>query len=293
MNTEIRPGWQTTHALAGEAPEHLDEAIQETIKRRQSITRRTAAFLGVHPEKVCELLRNVWRTSKGQPPLTDREMFAGMSLISRYELDPIAREVYVTRNEKGQLLTIIGIDGWIKILDRTEGYDGFDQELGPPAADEQLTWVETKIYSTRRSHPAVYRAFSHEYAALGGFMAQKIPSHMLRLFSLRHAARLFTPIGGQVVTEEEARWMSLYDVEKATEPQAEPEAGVPSGSPMGAADLKERLKTRRQKKQPEPAPRAETVQPAETELVDFPQRDDQEIAQRMISNGPDDDYVPY
>ncbi len=207
--TEQRPLAATAEA------DGLDAVLRETEQRRKGIVRSVGALLGVEADKVCEMLRNVWTTSEGKSPLTNQEMFTGMSLIARYELDPIAREVYVTRDGNGRLLTIIGIDGWIKILDRTDHYDGFDQELGGTDPSKHIEWVETRIFSKTRKHPTVYRAFASEYQKLGGYMAKKIPSHMLRLFSLRHAARLFTPIGGNVVTEEEARWMQKSDEGKA------------------------------------------------------------------------------
>lgn len=203
MATATQQGRNGTTVTADR--EQLEEVIRETEARRKTIVGEAAKILMVPPSRVCELLRNVWRPSKGQPPLEDAEMFAGLSLISRYELDPIAKEVYVTRDGQGRLLTIIGIDGWIKILDRTDHYDGFEQEVHEEKG--HVTWIETKIYSTKRSHPAVYRAFAHEYAAIAGILKDKIPIHMLGIFSLRHAARRFVPIGGHVVTEEEAEFM--------------------------------------------------------------------------------------
>lgn len=192
----------------------MNEVI-EYVPRTQSIRATAAQFLGVPPDKACDLLRNVWQTSKGAAPLTDAEMFVGMSMIARFGLDPIAREIYVTRTSKG-LVTIIGIDGWIKILDRTDGYDGFEQALEFDEKGE-LLWCDTAIYSTRRGHATKYRAYAAEYRKVAGVVASSLPSHMLRIFSLRHAARLFTPIGGSVVTEEEARWMDAYG--NAPEPE--------------------------------------------------------------------------
>lgn len=212
-------------------PNILDAVIAQT--REQSIANKAASFLGVPPEKVCALLRNVWKTSKGQPDLTNDEMFIGMSLVARYDLDPIAREVYVTRSSKG-LMTIIGIDGYIKILDRTEGYDGFEQELGWSKNGEKVEWVETRIFSKTRSHPTTYRAFAKEYDRISGMVAKQLPWHMLRLFSLRHATRLFTPLGGAVMTEEEARWINEAKCDEPPapvsdglqpKPKAQPEQG--------------------------------------------------------------------
>ena len=188
----------------------LEESLKQTTDRVQSIRATAASFLGVPPDKACDMLRSVWKTSKGQPELTDNDMFMGMSLIARYGLDPIAKEVYVTRT-KGGLATIIGLDGWIKILDRTDHYDGFEVEFETDQKTGEVTSVETIIHSTKRSHPTRYKAFRKEYETQGGFVSGSMPLHMLRIFSLRHAARLFAPVGGSVVTEDEARWMDVYE----------------------------------------------------------------------------------
>jgi hypothetical protein len=186
--------------------------------RTQSIRNETAAFLGVPIEKVFDVLRGVWTTSKGQPPLTDQELMVGMAIVSRYGLDPFAREIYVTRDKKGRLMTIIGIDGFIRILDRTEHYDGFEQDI-VMGENGSIAEVTTRIHSKTRKHPAVYRAFMTDYMKLGGFMAGQIPGHMLRIFSIKHAARLFVPMG-TVVTHEEARMMG-YQEPAATEDQTQ------------------------------------------------------------------------
>gem|GEM_PF-4432502 len=227
MATAATEAAYTGEATAAVGP--LEQTIMETDRRR-SIRNTAAQELGVPAGKVCELLRHVWRTSKDQAPLTDQEMFAGMSLIARFGLDPIAREVYVTRESKGRLLTIVGIDGWIKILDRTDHYDGFEQELHFDDEETKLIWAETRIFSTKRKRPIVYRAFMEEYRQFGGFVAKQAPWHMLRLFSLRHAARLFVPLGG-AVTEQEAHWM--------TAAERMPEARTPAenGSSVTAGDL--------------------------------------------------------
>jgi hypothetical protein len=204
------PNQQRQQAATEQTTEQTPlEKVIEVTQRQQSIAATAASFLGVPPAKVCALLRNIWKPSKGQPELTDSEMFAGLSMIARFGLDPVAKEIYVTRGSKG-LMTIIGIDGFVKILNRTEGYDGFEWEMHFSQDGKTLEWVETRIYSTKLSRPICYRAFANEYMRIAGVVAKDLPSHMLRLFSLRHAVRLFTPLGGSVVTEDEARWMDAY-----------------------------------------------------------------------------------
>jgi hypothetical protein len=204
--TKTEADRQTNHRAEEASP--LKPLLDKPVGHVQSIRNTAAQFLGVPPERVCDILRNVWTVSQGQPPLTDAEMFLGMSMIARFGLDPVGKEVYVTRTKRG-LCCIIGIDGWIKILDRTEGYDGFEQDEEFDEAGN-LVCIETRIYSTKRSRPAKYRAYMREYSKVSGNVAGLIPMHMLGIFSLHHAARRFTPVGGSLVSQEEARWMDAY-----------------------------------------------------------------------------------
>jgi len=176
-----------------------------TTSARKFVPERVAAFLGCDQSRVFDVLRVIWTTTKGTPPLTNQELMVGMALVARYELDPFAREIYVTRGKKG-LMVIVGVDGWIRVLDRTDHYDGMDVSIDRDG-DDKVVSVTTTIYSKNRSHPAQYVALADEYRKLAGPVASTIFIHMLRIFSLKHAARLFVPLGS-VVTEEEANWMA-------------------------------------------------------------------------------------
>jgi len=224
----------TTPVTVEQTP--LDAAIEAT-SRTKSITERTAHFLGVPLDKVFDALRGIWTTSKSEPPLTNAEMMVGMALVARYDLDPFAREIYVTRN-KGKIMIVLGVDGWIRVLDRTDHYDGFRQSIDRDEGGRVVS-VTTTIYSTKRTVPTEYVALASEYAKVGGFVSNVMPVHMLRIFSLRHACRLFTPVSG-AMTQEEASYMA-----------ADPEAG---SQPQTLDDLADKLAAPPLPKIPSPPP---------------------------------------
>jgi len=184
----------------------LDTVIEIT-RQRQNIREQAAAMLEVPQNAVFDLLRDIWRVKTGEESLTDRELHTALCLITKFDLNPFTREIYANRDKHGKVMVIVGIDGWIKILHRCGDYDGHTQDVQFDEAGE-AEWVDTTIFSKTRQHPTTYRAYATEYAKLGGFMKAMIPIHMLRLFSFRHATRFFTPIGGHVVTPEEAEWMT-------------------------------------------------------------------------------------
>lgn len=255
-------------------PTLLDRTIEETVAiRQQTIGERAAKRLGIPPGKLLEMMRQIWKVSKGQDPLTDHELFVGLSMVAKYDLDPTCKEIYVTRGNDGKLMVVVGIDGWVKILDRTKHYDGFEQELHFDEAGN-IEWIETKIYSTKRSKPTVYRAYWKEYQAVAGFMKGKIPIHMLRLFSLHHATRLFTPIGGHVRDESESFMMMAQESEPVRYSGSKSDALVKQMSARAEAAAEQQPAV---EQQPEP-----TQEPAEQRQE--PQQPARELTPEDITN---------
>jgi hypothetical protein len=186
----------------------LDEAIAATSTKRKGLVDGAAEQLGVAPDKLCNLLRSVWTQSKGQDPLTDAEMFVGISLVARFRLDPVSKEVYVIRTSKG-LATIVALDGWVKILLRTDYYDGHTQETEwEDEAETKAKSIKTTIYSKTHQYPTVHVGYRVEYDRVAGVVNKSMPLHMLGIHSLKHAARKFVPLGGSVMTEEEAAYLN-------------------------------------------------------------------------------------
>ncbi len=255
-------------------PSLLDAAVAAT-QHRESLKQQAAAYLQCHPDKVYDLLRHKWKTKKDDDAFTDGELFLGLCMIVKYDLDPMAKEIYLGRAKDGSLMIIIAIDGWIKIVHRSGDYNGHTQEVHFDDGGD-MDWVETTIYSKTRDHPTVYRGYAVEYMRLGGFMKSSIPWHMLKLFSFRHAARFFAPVGGAVVTQEEARWMergepadpaqapadSLEDLTAQLNAKPEP-ADEPPEAPPESPESKPRAK-----RSPNKPKEAEPVEdPPEVDLV--------------------------
>ncbi len=180
--------------------------MTELITQDRKLARQQAAeIMGCQVDAVFDLLRRQW-PQKGEQQFSDMELFQAVHLIGHYRLDPMTREVYCSRDSRGRILVVVGIDGWIKVLHRLPGYDGHEQTVEFDEAGNPVSCTTT-IYSTEKSHPVKYTGYWAEYVRVGGFVKDQMPIHMLRIFSLRHAARQFAPIGGNVVTEAEARFM--------------------------------------------------------------------------------------
>lgn len=178
-------------------------------EKRKGIVERASEFLGCNPDRLFDLLREKWECEQ---PFTNEELFPAVSMIARYGLDPLMNEIRCTRERSGRVISVILIDGWVKILNRTPGYDGHEQTIEWDE-DHNPRSCTTTIHSKNRSHPVSYTAYWSEYSIIGGELKESIPIHMLRMFSLRQAARQFAPIGGDVVSEGEVGFMQRQDPE--------------------------------------------------------------------------------
>lgn len=114
---------------------------------------RLAEKYGVDADKLLTTLRDtVFSAGKDKngspkPPFSDTELAAALVLCEGYDLNPFAREIYVTRGQGGRLLVIVPIDGWSKVVNRRSDYDGCDfeyenDEKGKPVSVKCRMWIK-------------------------------------------------------------------------------------------------------------------------------------------------------
>lgn len=98
---------------------------------------------------------------KADPPLSVPEFAAACVICNKYDLDPICKEIHVTRS-RGRLLTMVGIDGWLKIAQRSGQLDGieFEEQF---TDDGEIHAVKCSVFRKDQSRPTVYTAYRKEY----------------------------------------------------------------------------------------------------------------------------------
>ena len=100
-----------------------DESPGEKLSK--TLIGRIADKYGVGNVAVMTILRDsVFIPGKGEPKFTDQEIACALVLSDQYDLNPFAKEVYLTRNKWGGLLVIVGVDGWFKVCNRQPRFDG-------------------------------------------------------------------------------------------------------------------------------------------------------------------------
>lgn len=99
---------------------------------------------------------------------SEAEMAHVLSVAQRYDLDPFCKEIYAGRDSFGGVVPIVGVDGWVKMVQNHPEYDGFtteeseEQILMPGAFSDSSAWISTTFYRKDISHPTTVREYLRE-----------------------------------------------------------------------------------------------------------------------------------
>lgn len=230
-------------------PQHVATAGRSISEK---LVGRLAAKFGIAAEALLTTLRDtVFRVRRDESPFTDTELAAALTIAERYDLDPFAKQIYAARH-KGALLLIVPIDGWIRIMNRDQDYDGCDFSYEMDDSGNPISCT-CSMHSKSRSHPTVVTEYYDECYMDSSDVWRKWPKRFLRHRAFIQCARIHRGISG-IVDEDEAQGMDVRVPEyEVVEPQETARRGrlarsLPPPDPAPTAD--ERL----QDPAPEPEP---------------------------------------
>ena len=157
---------------------------------------------GTSPEEIKEVISGMIISAKAQhgAKATDGELAVVAGVCSTYGLNPLVKEAYAFISG-GKLQVMIGIDGWLKIMNRHPEFDGveFDYEWD----GKNLTAVTTKIYTKSRRHPTCVTEWMDECKQDKSDAWKKYSKRMLRNKSLGQCIRVAFGIS-EILDDDEA-----------------------------------------------------------------------------------------
>lgn len=120
--------------------------------QQKSLVARMAERLGdVDPAKLWGVIKNqCFKVPYGQQP-TDEQMLMLCMVTEQYGLNPLTKEIYAFP-DKGGIIPVIGVDGWVSILRRQPEYAGCefgysDAKVRMPGAQvDCYEWMECTIH---------------------------------------------------------------------------------------------------------------------------------------------------
>lgn len=160
-----------------------------------SVISRLAGRFGVEPVKMLECLKGT--AFKGGA--TNEQIMALCVVAEQYGLNPWTREIYAFPDKQNGIVPVVGVDGWLRIINQHPQYDGMDIAMTDDG--EECT---VKIYRKDQSHPTI----ATEYLSECKRNTQPWTSHprrMLRHKAIIQAARIAFGFAGIFDPEEAER----------------------------------------------------------------------------------------
>lgn len=196
-----------------------------TVPARRSILMTMAASYNMEPEAFERTLR-----ATVVPSNCSREQFAAFLVVANeHQLNPLTKEIYAFPAKGGGIVPIVGVDGWIKLMNRRPEFDGiefserFDQKTG------DIVSVTATIHRKDRRLATQITEYLEECHRRTDPW-QQWPVRMLRHKAMIQCARVAFGFAG-IVDEDEFERMAMVDVTNSVAPSETP---VPTERPTRA-----------------------------------------------------------
>lgn len=138
------------------------------------------------------------------PANASNEEFAAFLMVAHeHGLNPVTREIYAFPKKGGGIQPIVGIDGWMNLINSNPQFDGmqFDDSFDDKG---NLTSITCSIYRKDRQHPTSVTEYMEE-CARSTEPWQKWPARMLRHKAAIQCARYAFGFAGIIDPEEAER----------------------------------------------------------------------------------------
>lgn len=159
---------------------------------------------GATEEEIKTVLTGMIISSKNQhgATATGAEMAVVTGTCAKYGLNPLVREAHAFISG-GKLQVVIGIDGWIKIMNRQPDFNGV--EFVDNFDGKKLISITTKIHIKGRDHPTCVTEYMDECKQLNSPAWNKYEKRMLRNKSLGQCVRIAFGISEVIDDDEKSR----------------------------------------------------------------------------------------
>lgn len=157
--------------------------------------------------------------------VSDEEFAAFLMVAHRYGLDPITKEIYAFPKKGGGIQPIVGIDGWMNLINSHPSCDGleFKDEFGE---DGKLSAITAIIHRKDRKHPTMVTEYMAE-CKRPTEPWQKWPARMLRHKAAIQCARYAFGFAGIIDPEEAERSPEVITGNVAPPPPPAPRIDTP------------------------------------------------------------------
>jgi phage recombination protein Bet len=215
---------------------HAAKAAPKANPPRQSVSliTRFAAKFNVEPDRMTATLKQVAFRQRGkdgkQPPEISNEQLMALLIVSeQYGLNPWTREIYAFPDKFGGIVPVLGIDGWIRIINEHPQLRDIELKYPQVEADEMMQWFTVIIYRKDREKPIEVTEYLNEcYRETDPW--KQMPRRMLRHKALIQCARIAFGFAGLYDPDEAERIANAIDITPESVPPNKAQSTPPQQS---------------------------------------------------------------
>lgn len=186
----------------------MNAVVKAAPNASTSVLVRMGERFGVDPDKMLSTLKET--AFKGN--VSTEQMMALLVVADQYGLNPWTKEIYAFPAQGGAIVPVVGVDGWSRIINSNQQFDGMDFEEGPLNAKSMPTWIECVIHRKDRGHPIKVKEYFEEvYRDVGPWKSH--PRRMLRHKAMIQCARLAFGFAGIFDQDEAERIVDVTPVD--------------------------------------------------------------------------------
>lgn len=170
------------------------------IARRRTVMGELSERYSMEPAKLLDTIKAT--CIKGNA--SNEQVQAFLIVANRYGLDPFLKQIHAFADSRsGGIVPIVGIDGWTKIINEQDRFDGMDEPRMLMGANGKPESCTVTIYVKGRSHPVTITEYFEE-CHRNTPPWNGMPRRMLRHKTIMQCARIAFGLGG-IYDEDEAR----------------------------------------------------------------------------------------
>lgn len=185
-------------------------AVIEHQPAQHSLLAKFASRFGVEPNKMLSTLKAT--AFKGD--VSNEQMMALIIVADQHGLNPWTKEIYAFPDRQNGIVPVVGVDGWSRIINTHQAFDGMEFVDGPANAHGMPEWIECVIHRKDRAHAIRAREYMAE-CKRDVSPWKSHPRRMLRHKAMIQCARLAFGFGGIYDQDEAERIVEMGPVTEA------------------------------------------------------------------------------
>ena len=142
--------------------------VQAEAPQHKSLIVEMAAKFHVEPAKFMDTLKSTAFKQKPGEEVTDQQMMMLLVVANEYNLNPFLKQIYAFPDKHKGIVPIVGVDGYIRIVNEHPQADGWEFRLSENHVDlDEFAqgipeWMECIMHRKDRDHPTVARVYASE-----------------------------------------------------------------------------------------------------------------------------------